>query len=172
MGPLVGLLLLAAPPVRPFPDDRLLLDRRLETLRRMLPDGPTPAADVALLGELARGTGVSLDIRARAPLESGGRGDVPVDLAGTARFAEIDRFFRQVALSARLIDVESLNLSAGPGDTVRMTALLHFPYRPPRTPLPAPPEGPLGADSRRRLHACPEIFRSAASIRPRRVGSR
>jgi hypothetical protein len=141
MGSLLGLLLLAATPVRPFAEERLLLDRRLETLRRMLPDGATPANDVALLNDLARAAGVGFDIRARAPLEKGTEGDVPVDVVGSARFAEIDRFFRQVALSARLIDVESLALSAGPGDSVRLTALLHFPYRPPRTPLPAPPEG-------------------------------
>ena len=141
MGSLLGLLLLAATPVRPFAEERLLLDRRLETLRRMLPDGATPASDVALLNDLARAAGVGFDIRARAPLEKGNEGDVPVDVLGSARFAEIDRFFRQVALSARLIDVESLALSAGPGDSVRLTALLHFPYRPARTPLPAPPEG-------------------------------
>jgi hypothetical protein len=141
MGPLLGLLLLAATPVRPFAEERLLLDRRLETLRRMLPDGAAPANDVALLNDLARAAGVGFDIRARAPLEKGTEGDVPVDVVGSARFAEIDRFFRQVALSARLIDVESVTLSAGPGDSVRLTALLHFPYRPARTPLPPPPEG-------------------------------
>jgi hypothetical protein len=141
MGSLLGLLLLAAAPVRPFAEDRVLLDRRLETLRRMLPDGATPGPDVALLTEFARVSGVSFDIRPRAPLETGVEGNVPVDVAGNARFAEIDRFFRQVALSARLIDVESLTLAAAPGDMVRMTALVHFPYRPVRTPLPAPPEG-------------------------------
>ncbi|HEV7499916.1 MAG TPA: hypothetical protein VGQ33_07930, partial [Vicinamibacteria bacterium] len=141
MGSLLGLLLLATSPMRPFAEERLLLDRRLETLRRLLPDGPTPGSDVALAGELARTAGISLDIRARAPLESGSQGDVPVDVTGNARFAEIDRFFRQVALSARLVDVESVALSAGPGDSVRLVALLHFPYRPLRAPLPAPPEG-------------------------------
>jgi hypothetical protein len=141
MGSLLGLLLLAASPVRPFAEDRLLLDRRLETLRRMLPDGPTPAADVALLGDFARAAGAGFDIRPRAPLETGVDGEVPVDVAGQARFAEIDRFFRQIALSARLIDVESLTLAAAPGDMVRLTALVHFPYRPARAPLPAPPEG-------------------------------
>ena len=141
MGPLLGLLILAAAPIRPFAEERLLLDRRLETLRRMLPDGATPANDVSLLNDLARAAGVGFDIRARAPLEKGVEGDVPVDVAGNARFAEIDRFFRQVALSARLIDVETLSLSAGPGDSVRVTALLHFPFRPLRTPLPPPPEG-------------------------------
>jgi hypothetical protein len=141
MGPLLGLLLLAAAPVRPFAEDRLLLDRRLETLRRMLPDGPTPAADVALLGDFARAAGAWFDIRARAPLEKGVEGEVPVEVAGNARFAEIDRFFRQVAVSARLIDVETLTLTAAPGDMVRLTALVHFAYRPVRAPLPAPPEG-------------------------------
>jgi hypothetical protein len=37
--------------------------------------------------------------------------------------------------------VESLTLSAAPGASVHLVALLHFPYRPPRAPLPAPPEG-------------------------------
>ena len=141
MGPLLGLLLLAAAPVRPFAEDRLLLDRRLETLRRMLPDGPTPAADVSLLNDFARAAGAGFDVRARAPLETGAEGEVPVDVAGNARFAEIDRFFRQVALSARLMDVESVTLAAAPGDMVRLTALISFPYRPLRAPLPAPPEG-------------------------------
>ena len=45
--------------------------------------------------------------RAGARWRTGREGEVPVDVAGSARFAEIDRFFRQVALSARLIDVES-----------------------------------------------------------------
>src|SRR5262249_4882193 len=126
MGPLLGLLLLAAPPLRPFAEERQILDRRLETLRRMLPDGPTPAADVALLGDCARAAGLNLDIRARAPLESGQKGDVPVEVTGSGRFAEIDRFFRQVALSARLVDVESLALTAGPGDMIRLVSLLHF----------------------------------------------
>ena len=40
---LLGLLAAApaAPAARPFADERVLLDRRLETLRRILPDGPT-----------------------------------------------------------------------------------------------------------------------------------
>ena len=141
MGPALGALILAAAVVRPFAEERLLLDRRLETLRRILPDGPAPAADVALVGELARVAGVGLDVRARAPLETSTHGDVPVDVTGSAPFAAIDRFFRQVALSARLIDVESLTLSAGAGDSVRLVSVLHFAYRPLRAPLPPPPEG-------------------------------
>jgi hypothetical protein len=58
-----------------------------------------------------------------------------------ARFGDIDRFFRQVALSPRLIDVETLTLAAGPGDGIRFSALLHVPYRPARAALPSPPEG-------------------------------
>ena len=141
MGPALGVLLLATMPVRPFGEERLLLDRRLETLRRILPDAPNPASDVALVGDLARAAAISLDVRARAPLETATQGDVPVDVTGSGRFAEIDRFFRQVALSPRLIDVESVSLSAGTGDSVRLTALLHFAYRPARAPLPPPPEG-------------------------------
>ena len=141
MGPALGVLLLAATPVRPFAEERVLLDRRLETLRRILPDAPNPAAEVSLVNDLARAAAMGLDVRARAPLETATHGDVPVDVVGNARFAEIDRFFRQVALSPRLIDVESVSLSARAGDSVRVVALLHFAYRPARAPLPPPPEG-------------------------------
>src|SRR5262245_31027335 len=148
MGPALGVLLLAAAPARPlatasgrpFAEERLLLDRRLETLRRILPDAPNPDADVSLVNDLARAAAIGLDVRARAPLETGTTGDVPVEVVGNARFAEIDRFFRQVALSPRLIDVESVKLSAGAADSVRLVALLHFAYRPSRAPLPPPPE--------------------------------
>ena len=47
LGALASLLLLAAAE-RPFAEERELLDRRLETLRRILPDGPNPGSDVAL----------------------------------------------------------------------------------------------------------------------------
>src|SRR5262249_59318793 len=111
MGPALGVLLLAAAPVRqasvtpgrPFAEERVLLDRRLETLRRILPDAPNPNADVTLVNDLARAAAIGLDVRARAPLETAATGDVPVDVVGNARFAEIDRFFRQIALSPRLI---------------------------------------------------------------------
>ena len=46
------LLLLAAAVTRPFADERLLLDRRLETLRRILPDGPSPTSDQAQVKEM------------------------------------------------------------------------------------------------------------------------
>ncbi|HLA76662.1 MAG TPA: type 4a pilus biogenesis protein PilO [Vicinamibacteria bacterium] len=144
---LVFLLGVAQPP-RPFADERRLLDGRLETLRRILPDGPNPASDLAVVKELARPLALTgLEVTPRAALETGHRGDVPVEVVGVGRFEEIDRFFRQVALSHRLMDVESLTLIAEREERVRFAALLRLPYRPLRAPLPAPPEGsrPLGA---------------------------
>jgi hypothetical protein len=142
MTPAVASLLLAASVLRPFADERALLDRRLETLRRILPDGANPTGDAALVTEMLKGVHlVTYEAFARPPLESGSRGDVLVDVTATGRFGDIDRFFRQVALSPRLIDVESVTLAAAPGDLVRLTALVHLPYRPERAPLPPPPEG-------------------------------
>ncbi len=140
---ILGLLvLLAAPPARPFNEERLLLDRHLETLRRILPDGPNPLADQALLKELAdQARLASVEVQPRAPVEAGTRGDVPVEVTAVARFGDIDRFFRQVALSHRLLDVESLTLTATPEDVVRLKAVVRVPYRPPRAPLPPPPDG-------------------------------
>lgn len=142
MTPLLLALLVAQGPLRSFSDDRLLLDRRLETLRRILPDGPYPVADAALVKDLAEGARLlGIEALARPPAESGARGHVAVDLAAQGSYAEIDRFFRQVALSHRLIDVESLALNALPGDAVRLTAVLLLPYRPLRAPLAQPPDG-------------------------------
>ena len=67
--------------------------------------------------------------------------DVVVDLSGVGGYDEVDRFFRQVALSPRLIDVESLTLSPAPGDAVHLVSVLRLPYRPEAAPLPGPPEG-------------------------------
>jgi hypothetical protein len=140
--PVVFLLAVAQPP-RPFADERRLLDGRLETLRRILPDGPSPASDLAVVRDLAKALRLtSLQVAPRAPLETGHRGELPVEVVGVGRFEEIDRFFRQVALSHRLIDAESLTLTAEPEDQVRFAALLRLPYRPTGAPLPAPPEGP------------------------------
>ncbi len=142
---LLTLTLLAADVVRPFAEERVLLDRRLETLRRILPDGPNAAADVTLVRELATNVRLTrLEIAARPPAEAGARGDVILDLSGTGRFGDLDRFFRQVALSARLIDVESLTLSSSPDDLVKLTTVLRLPYRPLRAPLPPVPEGLRG----------------------------
>ena len=131
---------------RPFSDERLLLDRRLETLRRILPDGPNPPGDRALVLEMAQSTGLeSLDVQPRPPFDSRSpSADVVVDLTAVGGYDEVDRFFRQAALSARLIDVESLVLSPAPGDAVRVVVVLRLPYRPATAPLPAPPEGLRG----------------------------
>lgn len=135
-------LLAAVQPARPFNEERLLLDRRLETLRRILPDGPNPVADVALVREMADGAKLErVALAARPVVETGARGDVPVDLVAFGRFADIDRFFRQVTLSQRLIDVESLTLSATSEDVIKLTAVVRLPYRPAKAPLPTPPEG-------------------------------
>jgi hypothetical protein len=140
---LLALLLATATSVtRPFGEERLLLDRRLETLRRILPDAANPPGDAAIVREMAENARLqSVESLARPPVENASRGDVPVDVSGVGRYADIDRFFRQVALSHRLIDVESLNLTAAPGDAVRFTAVVKFPYRPARAALPQPPDG-------------------------------
>jgi hypothetical protein len=136
------LLLLAATVQRPFPDERLLLDRRLETLRRILPDGPSPTSDAALVKEMADGSKLAdVLVQARAPLETGARGLVPIELSASGRFEEVDRFFRQLVLSPRLIDVESLLITPAGPDRVRITTVVNLPYRPARAPLPPPPEG-------------------------------
>jgi hypothetical protein len=146
MVPLALLVLLPALAGRPFDEERFLLDRRLETLRRILPDGPKPPADRALVLEMAQSTGLeSLDVQPRPPFDSRSpSADVVVDLTAVGSYDEVDRFFRQAALSPRLIDVESLILSPGPGDAVRIVAVLRLPYRPEAAPLPAPPEGVRG----------------------------
>jgi len=146
MVPLALLVLLPILAGRPFPEERVLLDRRLETLRRILPDGPNPPADRALVLEMAQSTGLeSLDVQPRPPFDSRSpSADVVVDLAAVGGYDEVDRFFRQAALSPRLLDVESLGLSPAPGDAVRLVAVLRLPYRPATAPLPAPPEGVRG----------------------------
>lgn len=137
-----SVLLLLSVPERPFPEERLLLDRRLETLRRILPDGPIAVADAALVKDLAEQARLlSVESLARPPVESGARGQVAVDLSAVGSYAQIDRFFGLVALSHRLVDVESLQLVAAPGDAIRLTAVLLCPFRPLRALLPQVPEG-------------------------------
>jgi hypothetical protein len=140
---LASALLVAAVAPRPFADERLLLDRRLETLRRILPDGPNPVSDAAVVKELAdNATLSSVAALARPPADSSAaRADVVVDLEAVAPYAEIERFVRLVALSPRLIDVESLVLAATPERAIKVTAVLRLPYRPAKAPLPPPPEG-------------------------------
>ncbi len=137
--------LLAAPSARPFAEERLLLDRRLETLRRILPDGPTASADVLLVRELAEAARLArVEIQPRAPVESGARGEVVHDLTALGGYEEIDRFFQKVSVSHRLADVESLTLTATSENVIQLAAVLRFPYWPARAPLPPPPESSRG----------------------------
>jgi hypothetical protein len=137
--------LLVAVADRPFADERLLLDRRLATLRRILPDAPNPMASAALVKDLAQDAKLAaVEALARPPVqasETAARGDDVVDLTAAGRFADVERLFRQVALSHRLIDVESLTLAASPDDSVKLAAVLRVPYRPAKAPLPSPPDG-------------------------------
>ena len=131
------------PPVRSFGDERLLLDRRLETLRRILPDGPTPQADVAVVRELAEQSRLArIEASSRPPLEVGPRGETPVELQALGRFADVDRFFRQVALSTTGCSTWRASPSrATQEDVVKLGAVIRLPFRPPSAPLPAPPDG-------------------------------
>ena len=124
-------LLAIGAPSRPFPEERELLDRRLETLRRILPDGPNLAADVTLVKDMATAAHLSgIDPLARPPQENPKKGEVIVDLTAFGRLPDLDRFFRSVALSYRPIDVESLTLTATPESVVRPAVPPH------RKPLP------------------------------------
>lgn len=139
---LAALLLIAAAQPRTFAEERLLLDRRLEGLRRLLPDGPTAASDVAALREVAQGVRLQgFEATPRPPIEPGPVGFVVVDLAGSGRFADVERFFRQLALLPRPIDVEALTLKATPEDLVRLSAVVRFPFRSRKAALPPPPLG-------------------------------
>ncbi len=141
----LALLLLLATGPRTFPEERLLLDRRLETLRRILPDGANPAQDAIVVRDLAEAAHFSeLSVTPKAPLELPNRGTVLVEVAAVAGFADVDRFFRQIALSPRLIDVESVALTPAAGDRVRLAGVVRLPYRPLKAPLPAPPDGLRG----------------------------
>lgn len=143
-------LLAAAAPQRGFAEERALLDRRLETLRRLLPDAPTAASDVATLREMADAIRLQgLDAVARPPVETGTLGYVAVDLTAAGRYSDLDRFFRQIALHPRPIDVESLSLKATPEELVRVTAVVRFPFRPARARLPAAPQGARAAGAPR-----------------------
>ena len=119
---LAALLLLAASQPRTFAEERALLDRRLEALRRLLPDGPSAPADVAQLREAAQAARLqSFEAAPRAPVEATAIGHVVVDIAGNGRFADVERFFRQLALLAaadrrRGADLEGHARGAGAAD--------------------------------------------------------
>jgi len=141
---LLGAALLLQP-ARPFPEERLLLDRRLETLRRILPDGPAPSADVLVVRDLAEAARLArVEVQPRPPVESGTRGEVVLDLTALGGYEAIDRFFQRLALSHRLADVESLTLAATSENVIQLAAVVRFPYWPARAPLPPPPESPRG----------------------------
>jgi hypothetical protein len=137
---------LSLQPVRPFADERLLLDRRLEALRRVLPDGLTSAADAALVRELATAASLAqVSVQARAPIESGTQGEDVLELTAIGGYEEIFRFFQKASLSHRLVDVESLALTATSEDVIRVSAVLRLPFWPARAPLPPPPEAAHGS---------------------------
>lgn len=146
---LAALLALAAAQPRSFAEERSLLDRRLEALRRLLPDGPTASNDVATLRELAQGLRLQgFDAAVRPLVEAGPVGFVVVEVTGSGRFADVERLFRQIAVQQRPIDVESLALKGTPEDLVRLAAVVRFPFRPPKAALPPAPLGarpPSGA---------------------------
>jgi hypothetical protein len=145
---LLLVLVAAAQPVRPFADERLLLDRRLETLRRILPDGPTAAADVLQVRDLAEAARLArVEIQPRPPLESGTRGEIVLDVTALGGYEQVDRFFQRLALSHRLVDVESLTLTATGEDVVQLACVLRFPFWPARAPLPPVPESKHGRPS-------------------------
>ncbi|HSD66396.1 MAG TPA: hypothetical protein VLF95_06835, partial [Vicinamibacteria bacterium] len=140
--------LLAVQPARPFAEERVLLDRRLETLRRILPDGPTGSADVLLVRDLAEAARLArVEVQARPPVESGTRGEAVLDLSALGGYEAIDRFFQRLAVSHRLADVESLSLTATSENVIQLAAVVRFPYWPARAPLPPPPESPRGRPS-------------------------
>jgi hypothetical protein len=134
--------MLLATATRPFDDERLLLDRRLETLRRILPDGANPGADVALVRDLATRTRfASIEAVPRPLLENGPRGEVVVDLTALARFSDVDAFFRLVSSHPRLVDVQSVTLTGTNQEVVKLQAALSLPFRSTRAPIPPTPEG-------------------------------
>jgi hypothetical protein len=137
--------LLAVQPARPFAEERLLLDRRLETLRRILPDGPTASADVLVVRDLAEAARLArVEVQPRPPGESATRGEVVLDVTALGAYEAIDRFFQRLAVSHRLADVESLSLTATSENVIQLAAVVRFPYWPLRAPLPPPPESPRG----------------------------
>ena len=145
MLPALLAVLLAVQPARPFSEERLLLDRRLETLRRILPDGPTASTDVLVVRDLAESAHLErVEIQPRPPVESGSRGEVVLDVSALGGYEETARFFERVAVSHRLVDVESLTLTATTEDVIQLATVLRFPFWPARAPLPPPPESRRG----------------------------
>ena len=142
LGVVLGVLLLG-PSARPFAEERMLLDRRLETLRRILPDGAPVASDVAHLRDLAENAQLGqVVVEARGPVEDATRGHAPYSLAALGGYVQVERFFRRVALSHRLVDVASVTLTSAGEGVVRLESDLRLPFWPRAAPLPSPPEWP------------------------------
>ena len=115
---------------RPYPEERLLLDRHLAQVARALPDAPTPEADEKTLRDLAAEAGLrQVEVGPPTVTETGSIGQSRRTLLAIATFPDTDRFFRAVQTATRLIDVESLTLR--PADFgVRIEARLRTHHRP------------------------------------------
>jgi hypothetical protein len=140
---IAALLLLAAAvqAARPFADERVLLDRRLETLRRILPDGPTAAADVLLVRDAAEAVRLArVEIEPRPAVENGARGELTFDVKAIGDYGQVDRFFQRLSVSHRLVDVSRLTLTTTGEDQVQLECVLSLPFWPVRAALPPPPE--------------------------------
>lgn len=134
-------LLLAPVPARPFAEERQLLDRRLEALRRLLPDGPSGTADLSSTRELAQASGLTQVVtEERPPVESGANGETVLRLTALGGYEEIHRFFQKLSLVPRMVDVEKLSMTATLEGVSQLDTVLRFPYWPARAPVPAPPE--------------------------------
>lgn len=137
MGPLTLALvaaLLQGPPGRPYAEERQLLDRHLTQLSRALPDGPAPEADAAHFRELAAASGLrGVEVGTPTITETGTLGQSRRMITATSTFPDVDRFFRAIQTSPRLIDVESLVLRPAEFG-VRLEARLRVHHRAARVP--------------------------------------
>ena len=119
----------------------MLLDRRLEALRRLMPDGPATANDVNATRELAQASGLrQVAFEERPVVESGASGESVVRMTALGSYDEIHRFFQRLAQAPRLIDVERLTLTATFEGVSQLETILRFPYWPARAAVPAAPE--------------------------------
>ena len=170
-------LLAAAPAARPFADERVLLDRRLETLRRILPDGPTAAADVLVVRDVAEAAHLArVEVQARVPFESGARGEQALELQALGDYKQVDRFYQRIALSHRLVDVESMTLTATGEDQIQLSTVLRFPFWPRARRCRRRPSraagGRPGSRSRRSTHtSATSRWRSPSRMRSPRGGA-
>ena len=143
----VALLLLSASLAdgRSFDEERHLQRRRLETLRRILPDGRQAETDLALVYRLADEAAlerVTLSERPDEDLDATlDVGHVAIEMQAQASYLQIEHFFSLVAAHHRLADVVRLSLQSTPDLDVHLSTQLRLPYRPEDATLPAPPQG-------------------------------